>query len=401
MADDLRVDAAYPEQMFSAIPATTSWGETWRLLVAGLLGGLLFSLIVATDEPSFLPWGLDLTLGLIAIALLLWRRRYPLIVPLVIVALASVAATASGAVGLALVSLGSRRKWREVLLMLPAWMLSGLVFNLVLPSSGQDLIPNLVTNALTFAACIGIGAAIGSQRSTTVAWRDRAVLAEQESASRVARAQADERARIAREMHDVLAHRISLIAMHAGALAYRPDLPREQVQATAELLRDNADRAVGELRDVLGVLRAQGEVEQPRAPQPDLTVLPALVAEVSALEIEVDLRMHLSSDHDIRDVPMVTSRTAYRVVQEALTNARKHAPGMPVTVTLSGWPQHGLDFEIRNQPNAYGTAKVAPESSGMGLIGLTERVNLVGGNMAFGADRRGDFVVHGQLPWAS
>ncbi len=386
--------------MFSAIPATTRWGETWRLLVAGLLGGLLFALIVAADEPSFLPWGLDLTLGFFAVALLLWRRRYPLMVPLVIVALASIAATASGAVGLALVSLGSRRKWREVLMMLPIWMLSGLVFNLVLPSSGQDPNANLVTNALVFAACIGIGVAIGSQRSTTVAWRDRAVLAEQESASRVARAQSDERARIAREMHDVLAHRISLIAMHAGALAYRPDLPREQVQETAELLRDSADRAVGELRDVLGVLRAEGEVGQPRAPQPDLTMLADLIAEVSTLDNAVDVQVCLSRGHDLGAVPLVTSRTAYRVVQEALTNARKHAPGIPVTVLLGGSPEHGLDFEIRNAPNVYGSAKVAPESSGVGLVGLTERVNLSGGTMASGANRRGDFVVHGRLPWA-
>ncbi len=386
--------------MFSGIPATTSWGETWRLLVASLLGGILFALVVASDDAFLIGWWFDLGVGLTALFLLLWRRRFPLTVILLIVLASSVSATGNGPVLLALVSLGSRRRWREVLIVLPVWMVAGGVFYLFVPSIGQELIGTLVTQALLFAACIGIGAAIGSQRSNTLAWRDRAVFAEQESASRVARAQADERARIAREMHDVLAHRISLIAMHAGALAYRPDLPREQVQATAELLRDNADRAVGELRDVLGVLRAQGEAEQPRAPQPDLTVLSALIAEVSALDIEVDLRMNLSSDHDVREVPMVTSRTAYRVVQEALTNARKHAPGMPITVTLSGWPQHGLDFEIRNPPNAYGTAKVAPESSGMGLVGLTERVNLSGGNMAFGADRRGDFVVHGRLPWA-
>ncbi len=387
--------------MFSAIPATTSWGETWRLLVASLLGGILLALVIASDDRSIVGWPVDLLLGLIAIALLLWRRQFPLIVTLLVVFAAAVSATANGPVFLALVSLGSRRRWREVLIVLPFWMAAGAIYSFAVPAPDQNFIGTMVTQALIFAACIGIGAAIGSQRSNTLAWRDRAVFAEQESASRVARAQADERARIAREMHDVLAHRISLIAMHAGALAYRPDLPREQVQATAELLRDNADRAVGELREVLGVLRAQGEIEQPRAPQPDLTVLSALIAEASALDISVDLRMRLSSDHDVREVPMVTSRTAYRVVQEALTNARKHAPGMPVTVTLSGWPQHGLDFEIRNQPNVYGTAKVAPKSSGVGLIGLTERVNLVNGTMAFGADRRGDFVVHGRLPWAS
>lgn len=387
--------------MFSAIPATTSWGETWRLLVASLLGGILLALVIVSDDRSLVAWPVDLFLGLIAIALLLWRRRFPLVVTLLVVAMSAVSATANGPVFVALVSLGSRRRWREVLLVLPIWLAAGAIYSFAVPVPESDFIGTMVSQALIFATCIGVGAAIGSGRSNTLAWRDRAVLAEQESASRVARAQADERARIAREMHDVLAHRISLIAMHAGALAYRPDLPREQVQATAELLRDNADRAVGELREVLGVLRAKGEIEQPRAPQPDLTLLPGLIAEVRALEIEVDLRMRLSSDHDVREVPVVTSRTAYRVVQEALTNARKHAPGMPVTVTLGGWPEHGLDFEIRNRPEAYGTGTATPESSGMGLIGLTERVNLVGGTLAFGADRRGDFVVHGRLPWAA
>jgi len=89
--------------VFSAIPATTSWGETWRLLVASLIGGLFLWLLAATGEPSFISWGVDLALGLIAVVLFLWRRRFPLFVTLLIVAFASVAASANGAVALALV----------------------------------------------------------------------------------------------------------------------------------------------------------------------------------------------------------------------------------------------------------------------------------------------------------
>ncbi len=388
--------------MFRAIPATTVRGEVWRLGVAGLFGLFLLG-IAAPSSDSGLPFHVawDAAVGVLSVAALVYRRRFPRAITLLLTLFSAVSLMSAGPALLALVSLGTRRRWRDGLIVLPVWMASGVAFAYTFSGGDSpDIFGSLITQVLAFAACMGVGAAIGSQRSTVMALRSRAESAEAEQASRIARAQASERTRIAREMHDVLAHRISLIAMHSGALAYRDDLPREQIQQTAELLRDNADKAVSELREVLGVLRQDGEAEQPRAPQPDLSGLDDLVAEGGALGSPVTLKVRLSKPYGPGDVPRTTSRTAYRVVQEALTNARKHAPGMPVRVTLEGGPGLGLSFVVRNDPISYGQIARPPESSGMGLVGLTERVNLSGGVMAYGVDRSGAFVVHGQLSWA-
>lgn len=383
------------------LPATSLWGETWRIAVAALVGAAIFvAMYAVSDGRGDIGWFGDAGLGVLSLGLVLFRRRYPLLIALILTLLSAFVTSASGAVLVVLVSLGTRRKWRECLIVLPVWMSSGVLFAFLYPGdNGPEFISSLVTQALLFAACIGVGAAIGSQRAAMAALQARAESAEAEQSSRIARAQASERTRIAHEMHDVLAHRISLIAMHSGALAYRTDLPREQIQQTAELLRDNADRAVSELREVLGVLRAEGEAEQSRAPQPDLSGLDHLVEEGSALGAPVSMNIELSQPYSLADVPRTTSRTTYRVVQEALTNARKHAPGAPVTVAIEGAPGVGLSFVIRNPPVNYGGPTRPPESSGMGLVGLTERVSLSGGVMSYGIDRAGDFVVHGRLSW--
>ncbi|CAN5522066.1 hypothetical protein BH23ACT6_BH23ACT6_05090 [soil metagenome] len=258
----------YPQGVTRGIPATSLLGEAWRIAVAAAIGAAVFvAAFLVSDGRGDIGWSGDAVLGILSLGLVLFRRRYPLFVTLTLTAVSAVVTSSSGAVLVVLVSLGTRRHWRECLIVLPVWVGSGVVFAVLYPAdNGPEIISSLVTQVLLFAACIGIGAAIGSQRDAMAALQARAESAEAEQASRIARAQADERARIAREMHDVLAHRISLIAMHSGALAYRDDLPREQVKQTAELLRDNADRAVGELREVLGVLRQDGESNNPGRP---------------------------------------------------------------------------------------------------------------------------------------
>jgi signal transduction histidine kinase len=138
-----------------------------------------------------------------------------------------------------------------------------------------------------------------------------------------ARARQVERARIAREMHDVLAHRLSLVSMHAGALEYRPDASPHELAQAAGTVRRNAHQALQDLREVLGVLRAaDGDSMRP---QPTLADVPALVAESR------DAGLRISEDYDgveLGTVPSAVGRTAYRIVQEALTNIRKHADGV-------------------------------------------------------------------------
>ncbi|NUR91478.1 MAG: sensor histidine kinase [Nonomuraea sp.] len=197
-----------------------------------------------------------------------------------------------------------------------------------------------------------------------------------------------ERERIAREMHDVLAHRISMLSLHAGALEFRPDAPPEEIARAATAIRGSAHQALQDLREVIGVLRHEPEEESVR-PQPTLADLTALVEECRQAGMSVELSLVGG------EVPNGLGRNAYRIVQEALTNARKHAGGAPVTVTVTGVPGEGLSVEVRNP---VGVRQRIP-GAGSGLIGLTERAELAGGRLDHGRTPDGDFVVHAWLPW--
>jgi signal transduction histidine kinase len=239
------------------------------------------------------------------------------------------------------------------------------------------------------------GMFIGARRELMITLQDRALRAEEEQALRVAQARGQERERIAREMHDVLAHRISLVCMHAGALTYRNDATPEEVAHSAEIIARNAHLALEDLREVIGVLR-EGEVDGgPERPQPGLRDLPELVAEARSADMNVRLS---STVADPESAPDTLGRSAYRIVQEGLTNARKHAPNTRVDVMLAGGPGQDLTVEIRNRQRVGAGAPTIP-GTGTGLLGLAERVELAGGELTHGPTSEGDFVVCATLPW--
>ncbi len=356
------------------------------------------------DVPGWWFFGADPVIGVASVGLLLLRRRWPLPVAFALVLISAVAVTAAGASALAIVSLATRRRWQDHVLLVPVFLVTGFAWDWLFPPTAFATgewwwVPNLIIQALVLATCIAVGYSIGVRRDNIAALRERAESAEREQGRRVEQARATERARIAREMHDVLAHRISLIAMNAGVLSYREDLPPEQVREIAGTVRDNADQAVQELRTVLGVLRGSDEPAQPRGPQPDLSQLTELLEEVRAGGTPVVTTLRV----DPGTVPEAISRHAYRIVQEGLTNARKHAGGQPVTVSLSGGAGVGLDLTVVNQPGPYGTSPhtdaARASGSGMGLLGLAERAVLSGGQLSYGTDRSGRFVVRAWLPW--
>jgi signal transduction histidine kinase len=207
-------------------------------------------------------------------------------------------------------------------------------------------------------------------------------------------------------MHDVLGHRLSLLSVHAGALEFRPDAPAEEVARAARVIRENAHQALQDLREVLGVLRAPvGEL-----PQPSLADVRPLVAESGRAGMRVVLRQETTGE-----VPDLVGRTAYRVVQEALTNARKHAPGAEVDVRLAGAPGQGLTAEVANGapgpaptpgPGPTPGAGPTPASgatggsrAGQGLAGLAERVGLAGGRLEHGPTAAGGWRLSAWLPW--
>jgi signal transduction histidine kinase len=188
----------------------------------------------------------------------------------------------------------------------------------------------------------------GCTSAPAATWRveGRAGLqAERQHALQITEARTSERARIAREMHDVLAHRLSLVAMHAGALSYRRGLTEEQVAATADVIRASTHAALTDLREVLGVLRTEELDGAPERPQPTLSTVPTLVEEAVAAGGNVRLHNEVG---DLSAAPDTVGRSAYRVVQEALTNARKHAPDTTVDVVLRGRRGDELVVEVRN-----------------------------------------------------
>ena len=239
------------------------------------------------------------------------------------------------------------------------------------------------------AANLGWGALMRSQAALFASLAERARRAEAEQERRVAEARAGERAALAREMHDVLAHRLSLLATYAGALEYRPDASPEQRARAAGVIREGVHDALVELREVVAVLRH--DEDDYAAALPVLADVPALVEEARAAGGAVTLEDEVTAV----DCPPAIGRTAYRVVQEGLTNARKHAAGHPVRVALTGGPGDRLTVRVRN---SIAGAPPRADSGGHGLVGLTERVRLVGGELD---QRRGrdTFEIEAQLPW--
>jgi len=389
-------------------PPLTRWGEGWRITVA-VLGGLLAWLgqFDESTRPGALLPLLDLVVGVPAIVALHWRRRWPAGVA----TLTTLATTVSGMAGfaslIAFISLVTTRRWRAIVPVGLVGVGSGYVYDGLRPASSVGLPwwAVLVFSALVMGIAVVIGLYVGARRELAAAARDRIRTAEREQEARVEQARMGERARIAREMHDVLAHRISLVSLHAGAMTYRTDLGVDELRASARVVQENAHQALGELRDVLGVLRdpAAGPALTATAPpQPTLADLPALVLEARDAGTPVDLSTRVA---DLAAVPDTVGRTAYRVVQEALTNARKHAPGSLVLLEVSGSPGSQLEIVVENRlPRsrvAVGGVGTGPEvpGAGLGLVGLAERAALAGGGLVHGPTAAQEYRVAAWLPW--
>ncbi|RYB90968.1 hypothetical protein EUA93_18700 [Nocardioides oleivorans] len=382
------------------------WASTWRYALAALISVLTWVIVVvgAADwGPSRLAtmWLLvgDPALGLVSFVLIRWRHRRPGPVALVLTMFSSVSIVSSGPASWIMGSVASHRRWRLLAVVVPLSLAAGLVQEKVgLNDSGLPMWATILFGALVAGVLVATGYAMGSQRQLVDSYRDRAETAEREQQARVAQAQAAERTRIAREMHDVLAHRISLVAMHASTLSYRTDLSEEDRATAARSIEENAQRALSDLRDVLGVLRdpTQPTGSSPEPPQPGINDLAALVEEEAAGGMRVRLSNRVEDD-----MPASTGRTVYRIVQEALTNVRKHAPGTTVTVDLAGTPEDGLVVAVRNAAPVGPVRRTPLPASGLGLLGLTERAALAGGRISHGVDATGGYSVRAWIPWAT
>ncbi|MFC5930432.1 sensor histidine kinase [Cryobacterium melibiosiphilum] len=405
------------------------WSRVWRYLATAVTG-LLFLVFASADflgaDLDNVPPDieihvgglifLDVVVGIVALCLLRLRRRHPVVTAAITSALSGLSASALASAVWATISMSTHRRWPGVVFVGVIWALATVFYELVLRGSVPDIemYPAVwASGSLALAIyviCVATGFYVGARRALLATLRERAENAEREQVLRAASARDAERTRIAREMHDVLAHRISLVALHAGALTYRTDLSREETAQAAGIIQDNAHLALTELRQVLGVLRggpASLDSDPPEPAQPTLVDLPALLADAREAGTTVTIAatdapcsaladaFGASSPTD-GDPSKTVSRTAYRIVQEALTNARKHAPGQPVVLLIE---QAGdlLHLEVSNALPERLTAR-GPGSGGVGLIGLRERAELAGGRIEHGTDG-GTFILKAWLPW--
>jgi signal transduction histidine kinase len=241
-------------------------------------------------------------------------------------------------------------------------------------------VTDLTAPALLFAGTWAVGRHLRARRH-------REALLDREREARERAAAAEERARIARELHDIVAHRVSTVVIQAEAGLMTADEPERTRDALAAI-RDSGRQALGELRRLLGLLQ-EGPDGAPVAPQPGLGGLDELVTGARGAGLDVALRV----DGDLSDLPPSTDLAAFRIVQEALTNALRHAR-TPTGVRLDRAPAE-LTVEVRNALTPGETAFT--DGAGHGLAGMRERVRVFGGTLAAGPDG-GDFVVRAVLP---
>jgi signal transduction histidine kinase len=334
----------------------------------------------------WVPVGAIAVLGALA---LWWRRRAPVAVTLIgLVVVATTGLPVVAVVGL--FTLAVRRRDR---VLATVGALAIATFAITWSIGTSDSWARLVVTAtLVVGFFVAGGAYVGARRDLVAALRDRAARAEAEQEVRAEQARLAERSRIAQEMHDVLAHKVSLIALQAGALEVQVAPTPAEVAASAGLIRSTAREAMEDLRDVLGVLRADRADGNDLAPPPGRDDI-ARVVEASRLAgTRVELRM------DVGDLPHTVARAAHRVVREGLTNVHKHARGAATVVTLTGGPATGLTIEVTNRRPA-GGATLLP-GSGVGLLGLRERVELLGGTLDAGPCADGGWRLGAWLPWA-
>jgi signal transduction histidine kinase len=374
------------------------WGVDIALFLVAIgigLGGLVASW---SDHSAFLVVA-DVTLGGVACLSLWLRRRHPVPVAILAVGAGAVSALASAAAPIAVFSAAVRASSRALVAIAVLSLASILIFPTLYPSVG-GYGSQVLFSLLVVVIALGWGLFTRARRELVSSLRERAQRLEAEQRLRAEQAREAERRRIAREMHDVLAHRLSLLSVHAGALEFRPDAPPEQVAEAAGVIRASAHAALQELRDVIGVLREDTEESTPQPPQPTLAEVPALIEESRAAGMRVNWRV---DESELEAIPAAVGRTAYRVVQEGLTNARKHAPSAAVEVSISAGADSALVVEVVSRRPVGGAAKAAEGADGLpgagtGLVGLAERVELAGGELQYGPNAGGDFVLRATLP---
>jgi signal transduction histidine kinase len=338
----------------------------------------------------WLPRRLVVTCTAVVALALVVRRRHPVGVAVFAITFGTITGAGAFAVLIIFYSLGAYAPSRRTVLTITAL---GFVAFLVQPGPTANEDPFLA-QVLADVAFNGfpvlLGLYMGARKQLIASLRERAARLEREQHLLAERARAEERTRIAREMHDVVANRVSVMVVHAGALKAIAARDPGRAAETAAVIGDMGRRALEELRQVIGVLR-QGEDALAQG-SPTLSDLHDLVGQSSAAGLRVELQV----EGEEQPMPPAVSQTVYRLIQEALTNVHKHAGDADTRIDLCLQPE-AVDVEVTNAAPRTAPAHGLP-SGGNGLVGLRERVTGLGG--AFSAGRRdgGGFTVRARLP---
>jgi signal transduction histidine kinase len=370
------------------------WIVDWTLfLLAAVVGALAVADAVGRGlEAPLLVF--DVIGGAALCLALWWRRRWPFALGLASVPMEAFSSSAGGAGLIALFTVAAYRRWQLAALIGGLQLAMLPVYRSVQPDDTS--LPRWALYALVVLVMTAVVLSGMFVRGRRESRQERVRHAEAEQQLLVEQARHAERTRIAREMHDVLAHRISLLSLHAGALEFRPDAPPDEVARAAAVIRASAHQALEDLRAVIGILREGADGEAPQPPQPTLAALPGLLEESRAagMRLHADLRVA-----DLAAVPDSVGRHALRIVQEALTNARKHSAAAAVDLRLEGAPGEGLTIEVRNPAPVLAAGRPEIPGAGTGLVGLAERATLSGGHLEHGLEEDGDFCLRAWLPW--
>lgn len=359
--------------------------------------------------------GLELGVSIAAAVVLLVRRRFPLLVFLF-----TLPGLYIGYIWFApmigLYTLAARRPGRARLgvcavLLIAAHFFPYPISDFELTDYRENTLV-LIDATVTSAAPIALGLLMRTRRELASRVEDLTRSLRREDRLLADRVKTTERARLAREMHDVVAHQVSLISLQAGAVQVSTEDPA--ARAGARTIRELSVRTLEELRHMVGVLRADGGgagEAQDLAPQPDLAELPRLI-EMSALDVTYEGGVVAGAKG-----AKTVERAAFRTVQEALTNIRKHAPGARVRIRVDPLAAvradgtggsgragesragHGLRVEIRNGPPDAAAAALGLPGGGHGLVGLRERAQSLGGTLEARRTSDGGFVVRAELPY--
>ncbi|MEU6917502.1 sensor histidine kinase [Streptomyces olindensis] len=380
-----------------------------------------------------IPVAAGVVFGLLAGAVLVVRRRWPIAVVLVSIAITPAQmGFVLGVVGL--YTLAAAELPRRIIASLAGMSLVGTLI-VTFVKTRQDMVRGdldlgdwfvpfaAITMSLGFTAPpVLLGLYVGARRRLMESLRERADSLERElqllaerAEERAEWARNEERTRIAREMHDVVAHRVSLMVVHAAALQAVARKDPEKAVKNAALVGDMGRQALTELREMLGVLRSGGDERRERAASvplaavgvaaaaaasravddegPCLAEIEELVGQSAAAGMVVDL----SVEGDARSYAPEVEQTAYRVVQEALTNVHKHAAGAKTYVRLAHRVSE-IAMQVENEPPEEAASSARLPSGGNGLVGMKERVSALGGVFVSGPTDAGGFRVSAVIP---